>query len=397
MKYFLMMIMFLLVGLFLFKSDEQLIDLTNYSLSVVRTYAQEHHLELEVRYEESEEGEQDIVLRQEPAPQTKLKAVSKLVVVIGQVIDKKALYQKYQVNELGKIPIIMYHGIIDLKDDETFYVGGNVDQDGYNRTTESFRRDLAFYYEAGYRGISLKDYIAGKIKVELGKSPLILTFDDGNENNMKVLGVDEQGDLIIDPNCAVGILETYKSKYPDFGITATFFLNETLFQQPLYNERILTWLIAHGYDIGNHTQGHLDFTKVTKETAQASIAYMYQRLDEIIPQQFIPVLALPFGSPYTKDHPLFPYILAGETYQTLATLRVGWEPELSPFHRHFDQTFLKRVRAFDNNGEHFDLASCFKILERERYIADGDETTIVVPLALARELNPCYQEYLITY
>lgn len=70
--------------------------------------------------------------------------------------------------------------------------------------------------------IRLNDYINGIVDVELGKSPIVLTFDDGLENNIKVTGLDSDGNIIIDPNSAVGILEEFKKKYPDFNVTATF-------------------------------------------------------------------------------------------------------------------------------------------------------------------------------
>ena len=158
----------------------------------------------------------------------------------------KADYQKYAVDESGNIPVMMYHGIHDLKNSETEYTGGNVDADGYQRTAEAFREDLDFYYENGYRMIRLEDYIHGQIDVELGKTPIVLTFDDGLENNIRVLGKDKKGNLKIDPNSAVGILEEYKEKYPDFNVTATFFVNGGLFNQPEYNEDILKWLVKHG-------------------------------------------------------------------------------------------------------------------------------------------------------
>ena len=66
-------------------------------------------------------------------------------------------------------------------------------------------------------------------------------------------GYDEKGNIIIDPNCAVGILEEFKKKYKDFNVTATFFLNGGMFQQKEYNEKIIKWLIENGYDIGKHT------------------------------------------------------------------------------------------------------------------------------------------------
>ena len=102
---------------------------------------------------------------------------------------------------------MMYHGIHNIKSSDTAYTGGNIDKDGYQRTAEAFRNDLEFYYSNGYRMIRLKDYIDGIIDVPLGKSPIILTFDDGLENNFRINGLDEDGNLIIDPNCAVGILE----------------------------------------------------------------------------------------------------------------------------------------------------------------------------------------------
>ena len=145
-------------------------------------------------------------------------------------------YKSKNVDESGEVPIMMYHGIHHKNNSDTKYIGGNVDNDGYQRTTESFINDLEFYYTEGYRMVRLTDYVDGNIDVELGKSPIILTFDDGLENNIKVIGLDGTGDIIIDPNSAVGILESFKEKYPDYNVTATFFVNGGLFQQEEYNE-----------------------------------------------------------------------------------------------------------------------------------------------------------------
>ena len=108
---------------------------------------------------------------------------------------------------------MMYHGIENVDTNEN--VGGNVDKDGYNRIAKAFREDLEFYYKENYRMVRLVDYVNGEIDTEFGKSPLILTFDDGNKNNFNVLGKDEKGNLQIDPNCAIGILEEFKKTYSE--------------------------------------------------------------------------------------------------------------------------------------------------------------------------------------
>jgi len=301
------------------------------------------------------------------------------VIISKGVIDEN-LYREKNVNELGNVPIMMYHGIVDTVDNK--YTGGNVDKNGYNRTAKAFRDDLEFYYQNGYRMIRLNDYVNGIIDVPLGYSPIILTFDDGDKNNFNVLGKNADGSLNIDPNSAVGILEEFKKKYSDFNVTATFFVMDGIFNQSEYNSEIVNWLVEHGYDVGNHTTIHPDFTTISINKTQEVVGKMYQKLDELLPDKYVKIVALPYGSPYKKTHDNFAYILNGSIdgyeYHTESTLRVGWEPELSPFHKNFDKTFLKRCRAYDNNGKEFDIKMVFTNLEKKRFISDGDIDTIVI-------------------
>lgn len=357
-----------------------MIELT--TIEEANTFTKDNNLKLEVSYEYSDEIEKDSVISQNIKKGTELKDTDTIVIVVSKgKIDKEKLASD-GINELGKVPIMMYHGIRERTSSSTGTTGGNVDKDGYNRTPEAFRQDLEFYYENGYRMIRLDDYINGKVDVEYGKSPIILTFDDGNEDNIKVTGLDENGDIIIDKNSAVGILEEFKKKHPDANVTATFFVNGGIFNQSEYNEKILKWMVANGYDIGNHTQTHLDIKKSSSDRVQKEIAYVYDKLEEMIPGKYVKIIALPFGSPYVKTHDNFKYVLSttynDKTYDTEAALRVGWEPEVSCFDKDFDKTFLKRCRAYDNNGKEFDIEMVFKNLEKNRYISDGDPNTITI-------------------
>ena len=310
-------------------------------------------------------------------------------------------YKNNNVDELGEVPIMMYHGIHNKKSSETNYTGGNVDRDGYQRTSEAFANDLEFYYHSGYRMIRLTDYIDGNIDVELGKSPIILTFDDGLENAIKVIGLDSKGNIIIDPNSAVGILEDFKKKYPDYNVTATFFVNGGIFQQEEYNEKILKWLIDNGYDIGNHTYTHVNFSQVDSNKSIEEVGKLYELLDKIIPGKYVNIVALPFGSPYKLDHENMQYIFNtnynGKEYITKSTLRVGWKSESSPFSQEFNPKFLKRIRAYDNDGKEFDIEMNFKLLENNRYISDGNKDTIVVSKAEEHLINQTYEKKIITY
>ena len=363
----------------------------NKNISSIDDLVKNSELILEKVYEYSDELEKDFIISQSITEGETVNKGDKLVVTISLgKLDKEKLAQD-NINELGRVPVMMYHGIVNKKSSETSYTGGNVDKDGYNRTVEAFKEDLEFYYQNGYRMIRAIDYVNGIIDVPYGKSPIVLTFDDGNTNNIKVNGISEDGEIIIDENSAVGVLESFKKKYPDFNVTATFFVNGSLFQQSEYNEKILKWLVENGYDIGNHTKTHVNFSNASTNESEEEVGFVYNKLDSIIPDKYVKLVALPFGSPYKKTHANFSHIINsnynGINYETVSTFRVGWMPDYSPFSKDFDKEFIMRVRAYDNNGVDFDIDASFRILEKNRYVSDGNADTIVIKESDASYLN----------
>ena len=378
----LMLVMFSFLGYRLVNKKEIfMIDLVSRNINDISSELKGLNIKVNNTYKYNDKYDKDIIISQSINSGTKIigDEILDLVISLGK-IDRKKLKED-NINELGKVPIMMYHGIKNISDSDTSYVGGNVDKDGYTRTVESFRRDLEMYYQKGYRMIKLSDYINGDIDVEYGYSPIIITFDDGNDNNIKVTGLDDDGNIIIDKNSAVGVLEEFKKKYPSYNVTAIFFVTNALFNQPEYNEKILHWLVDNGYEVGNHTRGHDNFSNIDIYKTQESVGYMYDKLENILGDEYSKIVALPFGSPYNRTHENYKYILDGvyneKKYHTEAALRVGWEPEISPFNKDFDKTFLKRCRAYDNNGKDFDIEMVFRMLETNRYISDGNMDTIV--------------------
>lgn len=363
----------------------------NKNISSIDDLVKNSELILEKVYEYSDELEKDFIISQSITEGETVNKGDKLVITVSLgKLDKEKLAQD-NINELGRVPVMMYHGIVNKKSSETSYTGGNVDKDGYNRTVEAFKEDLEFYYQNGYRMIRAIDYVNGIIDVPYGKSPIVLTFDDGSANNIKVNGVTLDGEIIIDENSAVGVLESFKKKYPDFNVTATFFVNGSLFQQSEYNEKILKWLVENGYDIGNHTKTHVNFSDASTNESEEEVGFVYNKLDAIIPDKYVKLVALPFGSPYKKTHANFSHIINsnynGINYETVSTFRVGWMPDYSPFSKDFDKEFIMRVRAYDNNGVDFDIEASFRILEKNRYVSDGNVDTIVVKESDASYLN----------
>ena len=135
----------------------------------LKEWAIDNNITIESEYKYSNDYKENEIISQSIEEKTKLNKTDIIKVVISKGEIPKEVYEENKVNELGNVPIMMYHGIHNMQNKETNYTGGNVDKDGYNRTAEAFRNDLEFYYQNNYRMIRLIDYINGKIDVELGK------------------------------------------------------------------------------------------------------------------------------------------------------------------------------------------------------------------------------------
>ena len=122
---------------------------------------------------------------------------------------------------------------------------------------------------------------------------------------------------------------------------------------------------------------------------------------EYIPGKYVNIVALPFGSPGTFEHPNFPYILSGNyngiDYKTISCLRVGWEADYSPYSKNFNKQFIKRIRAYDNNGVEFDIEANFNLLASNRYISDGSIYNITIMEEDVNFVNNEYNLNLVTY
>lgn len=265
------------------------------------------------------------------------------------------------VNEMGRVMILMYHSLAE-------------EEKNYVRSVENFREDLELLYLKGYRVISVADYIDGNIEVEAGKSPVILTFDDGTLSNFEVY--EENGRLVVNPDCAVGILDDFARRHPDFGKKAMFFLFGTNpFRQFEFIDYKLNYLVENGYELGSHSFGHEDLGDLGAEGIARSLSKIDKYLTDKVPHYKIRALALPFGS-RPKDQTLKDILVSGEfeghLYGNEAIFAVGWQPERSPIHAKTDFAYLNRVHG---SHEEFGIRYWLEVFENrpeDRFVSDGD-------------------------
>jgi len=69
----------------------------------------------------------------------------------------------------------------------------------------------------------MSDYLNNNISVPAGCIPIIFTFDDGTSGQFNL--VEENGTLKVNKKSAVGIMEEFYEKHPDFGLKGTFYVN----------------------------------------------------------------------------------------------------------------------------------------------------------------------------
>lgn len=333
-----------------------------------------------------------VVATSEPAEPTK-------PIVTGQVLSPDQL-QEYQPNELGVVPVFMYHNIVQE-------YGPGEEGDVLYRTEAELRDDLQFLYDNNFYIITYREYIENRITAPAGKHPAVLVFDDSRPNQF-YYDVAADGSVSTDPHSAIGILEDFFSTHPDFGHTAMFgviqiwcFDFEAPEQTPFCQQK-LQWLVDNGYEVANHTKDHQDLSDVTTNVFLEKVGGTTLWLQEQTGQESASgAVVLPYGLfPNTdiNSEALDQWRMArngfeyeGQHVQLISLLAAGAEPAPSPNSITFDPMSIARIGAKDEplegEGNLFLDYWFSQFLARPDllYTSDGNPDTITVPSVLPPE------------
>lgn len=278
-------------------------------------------------------------------------------------------------NEMGLVLVVAYNKI------------SNEESDATNRTPDELRDDLALLGREGFYPVNFADLVTGNVDIPAGKSPVVITFDGSSPGQYRILDDDS-----IDPNCAVGILQSLvENDY--WQPRATFFClldvvpNENeVFGQPERRREKLRNLVGWGYEVGSNTQTGLDLSSATQDAIRSELAESQKALNELIGTDYaVSSLAVPYGK-----FPKYPSLLASGTWQDYEytyTAVAGLDNTLcpSPYSTNFDPMHVPRITSAGDN-----LAVAIDELKKRPgmlYISDGDPTSVSAPYELATSLG----------
>ncbi|HOJ11515.1 MAG TPA: polysaccharide deacetylase family protein [Clostridiales bacterium] len=284
--------------------------------------------------------------------------------------------EKIRPDESGKIMVVMFHNFVES------FTPTKYDKGEYTITFDGFEKLLHTLYNNGYRLISFKDYLENNITVQAGCVPMVFTFDDGTSGQFNF--IEENGELKVNRNSAVGIMEDFNKLHPDFGLKGMFFVNLGLstFNGKGELQQRLKYLIGKGFEIGNHTFNHINLKDAkSSEKIQQELGKNQKKMYELVPGYKMYAFSLPYGAP---SNDLMKYVIKGEfegeKYENLAIVEVGWDPALSPVNKKYDPVSTHRVRAPGINPEKFDLNWWLENISRkDEYVSDGNPKKVTIP------------------
>ncbi len=282
-------------------------------------------------------------------------------------------------DELGVVPVLMHHQL-------------RLHGSAYDLTPSQFLGELTRLWRDGFYPVTAESFVSGHMDVPKGKSPVVMTFDDATNNQVGFLP-----DGSLDPNSALGIMESFAKAHPDFPAVATFYIPRNAFEgNGSTPGKTLRWLVEHGFELGNHTRDHTPFNTVDATEVQRQLVLGNHVLSDRIPGYTAHTMALPLGALPT------PHSLAtlgewhGQSYRFNGVFLDGAEPSPSPFAKKFTPGAIPRIRPnpYWDGSRDFTGGMWLDILEKNpgmRYVSDGDPAKITFPKAKAKELARQYR------
>jgi peptidoglycan/xylan/chitin deacetylase (PgdA/CDA1 family) len=273
-----------------------------------------------------------------------------------------------------------------------------VDADGtYKVSRDRFLAELTLLHDRGYVPISVGDYLDRKIDIPAGKSPVLLTFDDASPSQFRY--IERNGKLAIDPTSAIGILNEFLRKHPDWKPRGAFCLlpaakvGHAFFgdkgidgQKSEWRFQKVQYLAQQGFDLCNHTLWHAQLNKFADVQVAEQLARGALAIDSAVPGYRIRALALPYGV-WPKNRAL---ATAGiwydkksrrdVKYRNEMILEVAGGPARSPYDPEFNPLKLTRVPLQGGTKLISTLDALDKPGPMTRYVSDGNPQTIARPV-----------------
>lgn len=174
------------------------------------------------------------------------------------------------------IPVLMYHRVVEHPPTGSRH--------GIWVTAASFRRQMMSLHRRGCATVTFQDcdaYFRGE--ATLPARPVILTFDDGYEDNYRI---------------AAPILEEFGMRAVIFmvagkvGSTNTWDGDEP--QVPLMSAQQLRAMADHGHEIGSHTMTHPHVMRISEEQARTEFIESRTYLSDVIGRP-VTTVAYPYG------------------------------------------------------------------------------------------------------
>lgn len=284
-------------------------------------------------------------------------------------------------NELGRIPVIMYHSVDNTRP---------FDSRGLNVSEATFRKHLLLLHQYGMFPVNLRDLRSHTTlsQVPKGMIPVVLTFDDGRKSQFVL-----QPDGTPSPSSALGIFENFIGEHaPIWKKKASFYVmpksihNLEPFQQRGMAASKLEYLVDNGYEVGNHTWSHRSLRRMNESQVIAELIRCFYGIRALCPRASMDTLCIPFG-----EYPRFAswrQTLTNPLRQSTnlhSLVLMAWGgPSYSPFDKRYDNVRVTRIGVSPN-----ELEGTLKRLARTEtwYVSGGDAGVLHVPSKLMKYLD----------
>jgi len=281
-----------------------------------------------------------------------------------------SLFKNRQPNELGRIPIVMYHSVDDSR---------AIDRNGLNISKATFRKHLDLFLRYGMYPVNLRDLRSHNAlsSVPLGLVPVVLTFDDGRRSQFVM-----REDRTPHPDSALGIFENFiQQRATAWKRRASFYvMPQSTYNLEPFRERglagaKLNYLVEQGYEVGNHTWSHRSLRKMSDRQVVSELVRCFYGIRTICPRATMDTLCIPFG-----EYPRFDTwrkILANPLRQKSdmhSIVLMAWGgASYSPFDKRYDSLRVRRIGVAPNELEN----TLLQLARTESWYVSGESAGVL--------------------